>query len=851
MATRARLDVTRSRLVEEHISKHVYAREIVVPNGGKSLVHQWRHTNTYTLNPLNFTTDFRESNAWERLKFRLADVNYNVDWWEEIPNNTRADVGPCDYFFNSIVKNVNVPSGYPSSSHFLLLELLTNVGAIAAVNTLNFQQSHGVAMLQCKYALPANQGYELRFRVDGRETTTRGRFMDFYFGEYMLGLNTNGEAELWQSPDFTNYALVYVWQFAESSQVHGRSHSIYIFPHRRNAIEFYSTTGARQVAGHLYFRQRGTNGGGLYEIPGEYQFDTDGNFVITQPAPWTVVHTREFRALLQVSRLGFANGTQYGGSASAGLYDSPFDIGFPPLQPFDVQVEADTNGCGVFWNLFDADSGTARTPWASDGTRQRIQFGVGFTGLGDIPGPGLGSSRTPELYGYTIDKPERFETVERDEIEMPILRANLSFGDTAEAERLTLELANDDGQCEDFEERADVPLQLYDDETGVVFFEGTSFEVETTECPAEDAGHVRLEVNGMVDNGLRTLWTVFAPDFGKDPHDPQQRGYQIATAIRRVFMAEGVPPEQLVIEEEKDYLSDFRLWNNPLAGGSRQGSGASAINGSLLYGDGATAQETPLRRWKPREGTAVNEFAEFLIRDTLGWHYVWDRRDGCWHVYKRPDPNNALDVARNKFEPLVEFYDDSVERLGTIPAYRHSHLRKRAPRPICTTVILATIKNMADIPDRATLNKILADAAANNLNPNDPILQTTPRLVMAAFDNKHGYPNPWNDPPDIQHPDWLGEKRLRLIPAVEACTDDAIEWIGRRFYEDYTQAHRYRTFVSDWGDAHTAYLRKWDIVLVNGTKWYIDTIEPHIENDLNKRATYHVVKYREDARPPR
>lgn len=856
MATRAVLDVTRTELTELMATHHRRASEISVPSNGKNSVYQWPHTGSWTLYPANFTSDYRETKNWEALKFRLADCTYNTDWWTEVPNNTRADVGPSDYFFNAVVKNTNVPSGYPSATNFLLLQVLTDVAVTAAVNTLNFQQRHAVAVIKSKATMMANQGFDIRFRVDGKETVSRGSFLEFQFGEFLLRLSTNGDAELYQSPDFTNYALVYWFPWAHSDEIHGRSHRIIIFPHSRNKIEFRSFTGGAQILGRLHFAQRGTNGGGIYEIPGEYQFDSNGNFQITQAAKWVLGHTREFRAHVQVGMLGWVNSIVAGGNTQSGLYDSPWDFGYTgPTVPVTTQVEYDANGCGVFWNVFDADSSPTPqtlTPWVSDGTKRRIQFGIGFTGLADIAGPVLASSQTPEFYGYQIDKPAGFLTTERDPIELPVLKVQIAFGDNAEAERLTLELANDEGQCEDFEERAEIPLLLCDDETEIVYFEGTAHEVETTECPAVDPGHVRIEALGMADNGLRTHWSLDAPDFGKDPNDAQMRAWLAAPTIRRVFNAEGFQDSQVVIEEESDYLANFRWWNTPTSGGGRNAAGGGGPSSAL--GDGATAEETPLRRWKPRESTAINEFAEFIIRDVLGWHYYWNRQESRWHVYRRPDPNNALDVSRNKFVPKVEFYDDSTVPTGLYPSYTHSGLRKRTQRPICTTVQLLTTQTVTNIATRTALNAALLAAATNSDSSNaaDPVIQKIPRVMLSQpFDNKKGYRNPYNDPPDIGHPDWLGKKRLRVFPAVECCTDDATEWLGRRLYEDYTIGWVRRTMKADWGDIHTAYLRKWDVVLVNRIPHYFMEAEPEFDCDRVKRAQYSLVQLRDDVRAPR
>lgn len=847
MGTRALLDQTRTELVELEMSRHVYAREVTLPTT-KDLLHQWRHTGTWTLNPVQFTTDFQESKRFEVVKFRLADVNYQADWWTEVPGNTRPDVGPCDYFFNGVVKNTNVPSGFPSPSKFLLLELMIDVGVVATANALAYQQSHGVTVLQSKKALPANQGYYLKFRVDGKEGSQRGVFLDFYHGEFITRLNTSGVAELYQTADYQNYTLVYTWPWALSSEVHDRLHTVLIYPHSRNKIEFYSTTGGVHSIGHYDNANRGRHGGGIYEIPGELRGDAQGNFLIQQPGPWTIRHSLEFRPHIQVSRLAFVESTVLpSGKVTAGLYDSPIDFSHPPLQQVSGQVEGDLNGGSLTWNFYKPDS---ELPFQSDGKQSVIQFGVGFSGLGDLAN-GAVSSTSPEFYGYTIDKPAGFETIERTPIVLRIRQADISYGETVEGERLTLTLPNDLGECADFEERAEIPLRIYDDQTGIVYFEGTAAEVETTECRAVDPGTVRIEAQGMADNMIRTQWSHLAPDFGKDPKDKQMRGWLVGDTIRRTFGSGGFDPAtKVLIEEEADYLQNFRLWNNPASGGSKAGSGSPGGPFSSYFGNGHIADETPLRRWKPREGTGINEFAEFIIRDVLGWHYVWSRKEGIWRVYKRPDPKNALDVSRGKFTPKAEFYTDGYEPTGDYPAYRHSGLRKWTQRPICTTVVILTLRTVTAIKSRSELEDILKNAA-KDIGAEASNLTKTDRGVYTVFDNPKGYLNDRNNPPDIRHPDWMGKKRLRLFPAAEATTDDAIEWIGRRFYEDYTQGHIGRTLEADWGDPYTAYLRKWDVVLINRKPHYIQQIEPQWHLDVIRRAKYHCVQCRPDARPPR
>jgi hypothetical protein len=866
MATKAVLDVTRRRLIEPDYFKHTYARDIQT-NAYKNLMYKWA-TGSWTLQPLNSTSDFAESNSWESLKFRLSDVTYDPNYLTEYPDNTRADVGPCDYFMSVIMKAANVNVGFPSAAHPFLIESAIDAAIVAVLGLINYQQTHGVVACQSLFSLPANQGYVLRFRIDGRENTARGGVMDFYFADFALRINSDGSAMVFQTADFVNYAFVYSWMWADFAQVHNRAHQITIFPHARNKIEFWARTGAQDhLRYQAWLKSPGNNKAGMYEIPGEIVAGVPGQTIsnsnvtptITQPGYWSMRVSREYRATFQVSRLGFANG----GSGNAFVYDSPSDIGHPVVGPISVSTEYDAPvGTTANWNIINADN--PPNAFVSDGTQSKPQFWIAMQGLGDIAGPGLGSSFSPEFYGYALSKPALFQTITRAPVVVSTLGQSLDSGESPEGERLTLILDNPPvgSVTAPYATRADIPLQLIDNVTGAVLFEGNSHKVESSEDPASEATTIQIEAIGMAEDQIRTYWSASSPDFGKDPKDSNHRGWLVGDVIRQCYESSGVPSVDVVIEEEADYLRNFRLWTDPDVGGQEHTLTDLQIAARglfrLLMGDGFVPEEGIQRRWRPRPNSSIYEYIDWFVRSVLGWNFARSKADQKWHIYRRPNPLNALDVSRGKFLPQVEFTSLAHPASGLLPNYPHAKLKRQVTKPWCTTVILVTIVRTSDIPSKAALNTLLGNTAAGTSSPADPAFVPTPRRVLVPFDNKQGYPNAFNNSVDfpnlLGHPDFMGARRELPILCIEANTLDAINWFGRRLYDDLTHGYTYRTFEADWGDIYTYNLRKWDVVSVNGTPWYIDRIEPHWSgggSDVVRRARYRVSQYRSDAPPPR
>lgn len=829
-------------------------------------IFKWPGTGTWTLQPLQGVTDFYESDHWESIKFRLTDCDYNHDWWNEVPDHVRADFGPCDYFFNQIVRADLVPPGFPSKEHPNITDILTPVGETALINAINREQKHQVAVIRSKAILPANQGYHLRLNLDGRPSIKRANLMDFYFGNFCVVFNSFGTALLYQTADFVIYKPVYAFPWSLPDQAHGGYHELTIFPHGKNAIEFRSLGhhwGISVGPNFSYTDIRDTIQGGLYVQPEViYQNPEEPEErlrvpLITLPNNWTLVTTREFRVHIQISKLSFVNGSLAPGrlAGSAGFWDEPFDIKnrtgypFPPTLPITMSVESIENGGETTWELWNPDANEgAGGPYSSDGVATRVQPGVGMVGLGDIPGPGLGSSTSPEFFSYTLDKPAKFETVSRSEVFLPVMAVGMDLGDSPEAERLTIHLDNSQGQAEAWTNRAVIPLELVDIDSDLLLFEGNAIQVHATRCSSERPDSVTIEACGMVDNLLRFEWSGVPPNFERDPNDTQSKGWPMGDIIRQCFESAGESAEDVVIEEEETYLrypdgKPFRLWTSP--------------GESPSTGGGHEGGATPASRWQPRSGTPVHEFTDFFIRDILGWHWSRSREDRKWHIFKRPDPNNPLDEF--KFTPLVEFYDDAHPPTGDVPnIYKHAKMQEEVQRPRCTTILIKTIWNRNSVATRQELNERLNDATPDtgegDVPGASPLVTAEPKLTILPFTNYRGYPNPKNNPPDTTHPDFMGENRSREIKIIQGNTPEALNWIGRRVYYDNCFGYVFRTLEADWGDAYTYNLRKYDPVIVNGTLWLIDRIEPEWGgggSDVVRRARYRVSQFREDAPPPR
>ena len=206
MGTIATLDFSRPEMTELPWGHHRKASEIETASGYRNTLKLWPHTQTMTLQPINTTTDFRGSGQWEALKFRLADVEYDKDWWDERPNYTAQDDGSkCDYFFRLKVKNSNVPPQYVNGggSGLSLLQLLKPLALDEILLAISLEEQNSVGAMRSQADYPSNQGYMLRFWLEGRPEFGDADLLTFYFGDYAVRLSGSGMAYLFQALDDT------------------------------------------------------------------------------------------------------------------------------------------------------------------------------------------------------------------------------------------------------------------------------------------------------------------------------------------------------------------------------------------------------------------------------------------------------------------------------------------------------------------------------------------------------------------------------------------------------------------------------------------------------------------------
>lgn len=868
MGTIVRLDVERPELIEPAYSRSRNIRSLALPQDGRNLLWQWQ-TGTYTLMPVNLTPDFNQTEKWEGLKYRLADVVYDPDWWTEVPYLQLPGKGNFDYFFHGKVKKDHVPDisvgggnggAPPAPGVGSLLTIFdpgqgTSTGGFpeplitAAILTILAQmQQNSVGVFTSKTVQPANQGYCLRFWVEGRPEWSVGDLLTFYFSDYALRLNGDGLAELWQALDasLAEYRMVAGFRWAEPTEVHQRPHRLLIVPHDRNRIEFL-TRYPRYSRNHLLmsvFQQ--VKHESIYTVPGDLVFDESGTPIVTVPGYWMLAVSRRMRPYIQVSRVGYNNG--------AGLYDDAQPLLGGATLPFWAQPDGDLNGGTIENMLFDGLTGT---PFAlPPPALKSIQYGIYLRGKGDIAASGdVGSSTSPELYGYALHKPAVFLTVPRTETRVRLLDIAPDFGSSPEEERATIRVSNTRGQVDAFRRRSDVPLIVEDDETGVVFFEGTATEIVSSESPSQSPPDLKIEAAGMADNLLRTEWTADSPDFGKDPYDQAGRGWRPGDIIRHVFMCGGFDPQtQVVIEEEDVWFApgtdrEFRIWLEGDAGGTRGASGKIGASDSVAGS-----------RWKPHETSAVYEWQSWFIKDILGWNFYWDRQNHLWRVYKRPRPDVALDLP--KFAPKAAFYNNRMQATAApdgLPSHPHSDFETRSSRPLCSTLIGFTfLSEEASVPvafaaPNGGSGGLLQITNQADSSPADAPRQSKTRRIPCTLTNRKAYypADPTNNP------DYLGRNRFRQAPLVQATSREALEWMTRNLYYDICFGRLWGQFISWWGDPYTAYLRKWDTILIDSgeggvmEKWLIDRIEPQWSQDKVRRARYTVSLFREDVPPPR
>ena len=854
------LDVTRKELTESPLAKHRKASDFIDGIGGKNLTFRWPGTGSYTLQPINMTPDFSETRKWETLKLDLGNFNSDPLLWQSTPEGNDAD-GGFDYFLNFVIPDNRVPTNFPHG--FIDAPLLTSVKDVGGQpkpvlkSQTNYQSLTTVQLLTSKRSFDYNQGFCVRFYQEGRGSYRRGSILWFQFGEYVIVFNTSGLAELHQTTNFTNFTLVYTFRWCDQSEVHDNHHRIIIFPHSRDKIEFLCGNEYSGTTTLLQGRTAsgvGRTGGGLYTVPGEltYQKPND-RFLITASAPIGLYASKEFRPYVQISTLAFANGSSINNTPGrAFVYDTPFALPYPPQADFRLDGQYDTNGGSVEIGLYDPVS---RNYWKGGYGYTQMQFGAVLRGTGKSDTDA--SKVTPEFYGYSIRKDAQFVTIKRDLYYAWMLGANITRGENADSEKLTLSLDNMDGQMEGFVDRSDIPLVLYDGDSGVIHFEGVA-DVGGSDN-LDETFRLTLECRGMASDLHRRHWTEYAPDFAHDPDDPQGRGYKWSDVVYYCFAMSGVDRDRVIIENIKQW--DFRLQNKSAVSGAAAGAKGDKDTDK---GEGHVNDGSPLSSWQPKWDSTPYEFLDYLLRGFLHWDFAYTRTDRCWHVFKRPLPTDAT---YSQLVPKAAYFRETGAMLTyqtnnpDVTCYAHSKMKFKNEKPKCTSITVRAILSEDHLLSKEALAAALAAEATSGGTGSDSAYTKTDRVVTIALTNPNGYPNPNATKTHLGNIDWLGHQRFRDL-ATTAANREGLCFIAKRAYWEHCFGRQTRTFDADYGDSVTVGFRKWDLIWIdtgrnkNGVrdgsleKYWIMDMQPAWTNDSNKRAGYHVVKWRPDVPPP-
>ena len=870
MSTRMVFDVQRPTI--KQFPFHVYRPSKMMndPTDGKGYLTQWSGTGSWTLRPINWSVEFKQNNYWDALKYRLYGCTYDSNWFAEHAAKTINGTS-FDYFIESQIRNNSI------SSSGIPLAGMNDYFSFPALPNLLQNTSESVSAVCSQSIQPKNQGYHLRFYIEGYETDSVGSYMQFLFGQFILCINTDGTATLWQSSNLTGDGgdYVYVAQFvwAEKSQIHKAYHTVTIFPHAKNAIEFSF------YSGNIFDGYKGGKQTFLtaprtsfyYRLPGKVKYDTEGDPIVTQANYWAMRLSKFYNHYFQVSNLAFVN-------ASADVNEYLWDVPIPAHQYVENQIatgfDAVTPGNTAIWaSLIDPDNNNL--PWAPPANR--MQFGFKMVGNADIgPNPDgiYASSITPEFFGYSLYAAETYQSYSTTPRDFPVISVSCDSGDTPENESAHVVLDNTDGALDAYTARAQMDVAIVDTEQDITLFEGVAFGQTT----AEGLGNnqfcaMTCPIKGMSDRLSRAKWPGHNPDFGKDPNDPSQ-GWLMPAIIKTAFAYAGFSPDQVNIEEEAQYLANFRAWSG-IFGGGPQG----------LHSDGDGHEVQGLHnQWQPSGQSSINEYIDWLLRDILGWHFCWDKKYHRWNIYRRPNPTNQSDVNAGKFVPKAAFYKTpqlaAQAPLG-IPSYTLSHyLMGPIERALYTTLIVTAYR--AGVPDDNALQEILSESQPG-LNTGTYRLKDNDKVAVSVFDNPWGYQNAHNPTPNLNHPDWLGQRKVQTLPlTVIGLNNDAMKWVGRRYFEDNCRGQVPITFEADWGDPYTYNLRKYDVVAVESRRFggsngmclcYIDRIEPSwdVTNSgadtpnsggatvtlartnavKTRRAKYRVWVYRDDGPAPR
>lgn len=404
--TYAALDITRREMTEPPLRKTIRARDINPSAGGLNRVFKWPHSQIWTLQPIQATAGFSESRKWEAFKLRLSDFNCNKDFWKE-QSQEHDKTGEFDYFLNYVVPADKAPKNYPYHQEIgggLLTVAAISPNTPTLVGGSSLQNNEAVHLLTSKQAYAYNQGFCLRFYLEGRAQARRGSVLQFAFGEYLLCLNSTGMAELYLTPDFVNYVPVYAFRWSASSEVHSKHHRILIRPGGRNQVEFVcgtETAGSPNLVASYSPGVIGSgisvayDGGGVFTIPGEVVFDTKSKrYIITASAPISLYFIDEYRPLIQVSLLAYTSGSSINNTPeNAFFYDTPVSLPFPPLLDFTVNVDYDANGGSLEYGLYD----TSGQSWHGGKDLQQFIFACTFHGS------------DPQGVGYCFASPEFYK----------------------------------------------------------------------------------------------------------------------------------------------------------------------------------------------------------------------------------------------------------------------------------------------------------------------------------------------------------------------------------------------------------------------------------------------------------
>jgi hypothetical protein len=900
MAVKIDLDIPTLELAEQSWGFSRSASQIEVAQGGKGYVRQWL-TGSYTLQPVNETTDFSGTDYWEKLKYRLdhPDPDFRVvadpDWVREVPMHAIRSGGeshPCDYFLNLVIpKQHYEPEGTDLIGH------LTDIAILAINNALLMAQARGVTWAYSFKEQPMNAGYMLRFYVDGRPNRKVARLHEFYFGQFILALDSDGWAHLFGFY-FGEGAARYLSKFKWSKgDVHGRFHEILIFPHHRNKIEFVTREG--QIAPgstQFYGGGGGILSAGVVNRPMRFaaasqsgnhivQVREDINYIerdpvtdalidqyeIVKKSKWYLRSTRALRPFIQISRLAFYSGH----TKDAYLYDSPHPIDRRPQVPIMGVPQGDYNSGLLEVGLIDA---TDRTQFGSSILHKTPQPWVRFTGKMDVlsgggfstPWPGhFGSYTTPELNAYTLDKPALFQTVDTG-LQQTTKVLNISGARVSppEQQRVSFSIA-DRSVIDNFSERGEVPFRCYDTymaqdgatsnmiEKQRTLWRGTMIESET-----EDT---RVKIMGCEGRGkAHDLLTSYALDldFLKDPHDILQdaRAWKWQDAIKKCFEIGNTPPHKVIFDDapmvkkatgqgESDTIEwvpaskfNIRFWPDG--------------DTSAQHGGHNTSPSMPGQRWRPNVKAPIYEFVDEVVRGIMGWFWTYDDDADEYHIFKRPSPE-----AMALIEPKAAFINGSQgyvqqtweapggDGSGSIdvPTYFHRGMKKGVKPAQCTTVIVCSYLFTGEV----VRDPVFVNQGITGPSYIDPRSTKVHRFVTITLDNPNGYKSPQHPNPNVNSPEFLRKQRARIFPYFTAGSRAALEWFGRRVYEDFTFGQLYRTFEGPWGDEFTYKLRKWDKILIDGVEYVLDDLHPIIRHDRIKRARYVCAQLRPGVPLPR